>query len=140
MAPRKFTCRATVAGVSLLAVGIAGCGGDAVVSDPPPDHQPCTAEPSCDPGDSEVTTCPPGVACYDVSECATTITCQDEFPEHGCPTDEPTNGTDCTGLPDMLRCTYSSGYDCWKLYVCEPVHPEAGAPSRWRFDGEVCAG
>ena len=124
-----------------LAIGgaclLASCGGDAVVGPPP---EQCHAEAMCDPGDAEVAACPLGAACYQVSMCGSSVICQDEFPEHLCPQEEPAAGDDCSHLPDMHVCTYPSGYDCWQAYVCEPVFPEAGAPSRFRDDGEVCAG
>ncbi|MFO0549170.1 MAG: hypothetical protein U0271_12335 [Polyangiaceae bacterium] len=50
-----------------------------------------------------------------------------------CPTEEPSLGDDCTGLPDFQECKYSHepSEECTYIYSCEPVYPEAGAPSVW---------
>ena len=57
-----------------------------------------------------------------------------EAPGDDCPTDfncppkEPAPGTRCT--EDFLKCSYGPA-ECEAVYSCEPVYPEAGAPSEW---------
>jgi hypothetical protein len=54
-----------------------------------------------------------------------------------CPTNMPTEGASCE-LPDMTECRYPDPDwpGCDHVYVCSPVYPEAGAPSRWYYHGE----
>jgi len=44
----------------------------------------------------------------------------------GCPATPPTADTDCD-LSDFASCDYA----CDGVFECQPVYPEAGAPSRW---------
>ena len=44
------------------------------------------------------------------------------------PPKEPAPGTRCT--EDFLKCSYGPA-ECEAVYSCEPVYPEAGAPSEW---------
>ncbi len=54
----------------------------------------------------------------------------------GCPATPPTVGTSCT-LPDYTDCRYFDADlgDCHTTFSCQPVYPEAGAPSEWVFAG-----
>jgi hypothetical protein len=52
-----------------------------------------------------------------------------------CPFMAPIEGASCD-LPDYAECYYESGtVGCSLVYLCEPVYPEAGAPSVWLFNG-----
>lgn len=58
-----------------------------------------------------------------------------------CPADVPADLSACT-LPDGTRCRYPipSADDCGEEYACEPVYPEAGAPSHWVYQGRYDSG
>ncbi len=74
----------------------------------------CLAEPSCDPGDVEVTgDCPS--TCYSVTACGSTILCEDAFPQHGCPAEEPLFGGACDPEGTPSECHYPP---CG-FYACE---------------------
>lgn len=59
--------------------------------------------------------------------------------QQGCPTQAPSEGASCD-LPDFTECTFADPPDCLQVFRCEPVYPEAGAPSVWRYQGEEGAG
>lgn len=47
-----------------------------------------------------------------------------------CPGAEPVIGATCDAT-DGAECQYGAGLDCYHIVSCEPVYPEAGAPSVW---------
>ncbi len=76
-------------------------------------------------------------------------TCEGAGCAEACPAQRPSEGDSCD-LADFETCSYGGTTDCTKVYRCEPVYPEAGAPSKWAFfrdeghgcapcDGESCA-
>ncbi|NUP07510.1 MAG: hypothetical protein HOW73_15785 [Polyangiaceae bacterium] len=50
-----------------------------------------------------------------------------------CPVSQPADGEPCN--VDMLECSYpqTEGGECVSIFRCEPVYPEAGAPSQWSY-------
>ena len=61
----------------------------------------------------------------DGGECAEGSNC---LPE-GCPASQPADGDACD--EDGLSCEYSDASGCTRGFRCEPVYPEAGAPSEF---------
>ncbi len=57
----------------------------------------------------------------------------------GCPVDLPVAGEGCD-LPDFTECRYTDLDGCTGVMACEPVYPEAGAPSVWVSHGPVDPG
>jgi hypothetical protein len=53
-----------------------------------------------------------------------------------CPTAPPVPETDCA-LPDFQACSYD-GTGCLQTFECQPVYPEAGAPSVWQVVADEC--
>jgi hypothetical protein len=54
---------------------------------------------------------------------------------HQCPSAAPVPGDGCQ-LPDFTSCTFDEG--CLQTFECQPVYPEAGAPSRWQIVVDEC--
>lgn len=95
-----------------------------------PGCEQCLADPTCDPGDLQVSECLEEVPCYTASACGTEILCEDSsLPQHGCPP-EPPDGVPCAG--ESFFCDYDLGGGCYSSYVCD-----AGA---WTSVGGGCDG
>ncbi len=71
-------------------------------------------------------------------ESSTTSGCAGaDCPAPGCPAAAPTAGASCN-LPDFTQCRYDDPVltGCQNVYECQPVYPEAGAPSTWQDIGQ----
>jgi hypothetical protein len=99
----------------------------------------CLAQPVCDPGDIEISTpCPPDVSCYSVTECGSTITCIDEWPEQGCPPAPPPEGSACEDIGTFKSCTYLTSPGCFEFYSCDQAFDTKAWV--WSFTGGGCDG
>lgn len=71
------------------------------------------------------------VTVYDDDDGTCDADCDPPPNEEGCPAQEPSVGDACS--PDSLTCSYSHepNEECTYVLRCDPVYPEAGAPSEW---------
>ncbi len=60
-----------------------------------------------------------------------------DCPAPGCPATAPTPGSSCD-LADFTQCRYDDPVmaGCQTVFECQPVYPEAGAPSNWQDMGQ----
>lgn len=95
----------------------------------------CNVLPDCDSGDTPTgeSFCSPGDACYMVTQCGTTIACNDALPEHPCPTAQPAPGDSCADAPQVpWTCHYTTTPGCSEKMVC------AENTLQWVDMGEQC--